>query len=53
MQLLGKPPQPQCWEQGLGGLAGKSCHAAQTAQGKERDPEVKFTLGQICVLNTS
>lgn len=38
---------------GVGGSTGKSCHVAQTPKRRERDPGVKFTLGQICVLNTS
>lgn len=38
---------------GVGGLTGKFCHVAQTPKERERDPGVKFTLGQICVLNTS
>lgn len=38
---------------GVGGLTGKSCHVAQRLKRRERDPWVKFTLGQICVLNTS
>lgn len=37
---------------GVGGSAGKSCHVAQTLKRRERDPGVKFTRGQICVLNT-
>lgn len=38
---------------GVGGSTGKFCHVAQTPKKRERDPGVKFTLGQICVLNTS
>lgn len=38
---------------GVGGSTGKFCHVAQIPKGRERDPGVKFTLGQICVLNTS
>lgn len=38
-----------------GGRAGwkiSSC-GIDSPEKRERDPEVKFTLGQICVLNTS
>lgn len=38
---------------GVGGSTGKSRPVAQTLTGRERDPGVKFTPGQMCVLNTS
>ena len=50
-QLLGGRPRPQSEEQGPEGRLEKSCRAAQTARRRERDQEVKFTLGQICVLS--
>lgn len=59
-QLLGGLPRPQSWELGVGaGWAEvgegrlENLVLLHRQLGKVRDPEVKFTLGQICILNTS
>lgn len=52
MAAAGRAAGPSAGSEG-GRVGWKIRSCGTDSLGRERDPEVKFTLGQICVLNTS